>query len=60
MISMKNIYLFLVATIATSMLASCAEEYVTYSDAEYVMTVRLVSSLLIRAVMLLRVSTIVY
>lgn len=37
MISMKNIYLFLVATIATSMLASCAEEYVTYSDAEYVM-----------------------
>ncbi|MBP3565484.1 MAG: DUF4984 domain-containing protein [Alistipes sp.] len=34
---MKNIYLFLVATIATSMLASCAEEYVTYSDAEYVM-----------------------
>ena len=37
MISMKNIYLFLVAMIATSMLASCAEEYVTYSDAEYVM-----------------------
>ena len=37
MISMKTIYLFLVATIATSMLASCAEEYVTYSDAEYVM-----------------------
>lgn len=37
MISMKNIYLFLVATIATSMLVSCAEEYVTYSDAEYVM-----------------------
>ena len=37
MISMKNIYLFLVATIAISMLASCAEEYVTYSDAEYVM-----------------------
>ena len=37
MISMKNIYLFLVATIATSLLASCAEEYVTYSDAEYVM-----------------------
>lgn len=37
MISMKNIYLFFVATIATSMLASCAEEYVTYSDAEYVM-----------------------
>lgn len=36
MISMKNIYL-LVVTIATSMLASCAEEYVTYSDAEYVM-----------------------
>ncbi len=37
MINMKNIYLFLVATIAISMLASCAEEYVTYSDAEYVM-----------------------
>lgn len=37
MVSMKNIYLFLVATIAISMLASCAEEYVTYSDAEYVM-----------------------
>lgn len=35
--SMKNIFLFFVAAFAMSMFISCDEEYITYSDAEYVM-----------------------
>lgn len=35
--SMRNIFLFFVAAFATSLFISCDEEYITYSDAEYVM-----------------------
>ncbi|MBR5484244.1 MAG: DUF4984 domain-containing protein [Alistipes sp.] len=34
---MRNIFLFFVAAFATSLFISCDEEYITYSDAEYVM-----------------------